>query len=243
MSWWTSVHGIVTVEVPGNDQRVKDFIVGEVVDHLPRVTGSEGDMHIEIVRRDGFNGSSTGDGFGMASNLGRRGRWFDTQDCYDLVLDGALRDRRREQTLREFSAFMSRLASRLRIGNILVRVSNCYDWEHVFSDAAPWRRMYRPPFDYDGVCGARHWSDWRYCTMPSGDDVNWTEYLVNLVPGGGRLAEFKDFVSGNLEWYEYGQTPDEIMESRIRLRGIIERALETDEALESLWREMNDEEE
>lgn len=58
-----------------------------VVDHLPKVTGSEGDMDIYIVRAYGHNMWSNRDEFHNLS------RGFKTQSRYFLVLDGHLRDR------------------------------------------------------------------------------------------------------------------------------------------------------
>lgn len=55
MSMWTYVRGLIELGVPGRTQAEKDYILQTVVDHLPKVTGSEGDVDIHIVRAYGHN--------------------------------------------------------------------------------------------------------------------------------------------------------------------------------------------
>lgn len=220
MSAWTYVWGTVSVCPPGDGQRAKDFVIGEVIDHLPRVTGSEGDMHVEIVRRPGSNSSSNHDEFGMASDLGGngwgygKGRWFGVQDTYDLLLSGHLRDRYWDDTLREFCRWMSRLAKRVCVEDMLVRLSDGYGRSRTFDGAGAWAdSMDRWTWSPEGGASRdrrfgyahdrRHSSNWRFGLM--GDPANWTENLMNLLPGGGWYAEELDSIMGNLEWFEYGQ--------------------------------------
>ena len=230
MSAWTYVWGTVSVCPPGDGQRAKDFVIGEVVDHLPRVTGSEGDMHVEIVRRPGSNGSSNHDEFGMPSDLGRnglgygKGCWFDVQGTYDLLLVGHLRDRHKDETLREFCRWMSRLAKRVCVEDMLVRLSDCYGWSHLFDGAGAWEwapdnwtwvrdevDRTKRDWSYGYAHDRRHYANWRYGLM--GEPKNWTENLINLLPGGGQVAKELDEIMGNLEWYEYGQSVPEVEET------------------------------
>ena len=57
--------------------------------------------------------------------------------------------------------------------------------------------------------------------MPK-DGCAWTEYLVNLVPGGNIATRELDFMAGNLEWFEYGQTADEVDDSIRKLKHMAE---------------------
>lgn len=41
MSMWTYVRGLIELGVPGRTQAEKDYILQTVIDHLPKVTGSE----------------------------------------------------------------------------------------------------------------------------------------------------------------------------------------------------------
>ena len=55
MSMWTYVRGLIELDVPGRTQAEKDYILQTVINHLPKVTGSEGNMDIHTVRAYGYN--------------------------------------------------------------------------------------------------------------------------------------------------------------------------------------------
>lgn len=59
MSMWTYVQGLIELGAPGRTQAEKDYILRTVIDHLPKVTGSEGNMDIHIVRAYGHNSWSS----------------------------------------------------------------------------------------------------------------------------------------------------------------------------------------
>lgn len=99
-------------------------------------------MDIHIVRAYGHNMWSNRDEF---DNLA----WgFKTQSRYFLVLDGHLRDRRYEETFKELNKFLNRLAKRLNVHSVYVRLNDygrsytftnkndCY--ENMFDDEHPW---------------------------------------------------------------------------------------------------------
>ena len=238
MSWWTYVNGIVTVEPFGGGQRVKDFVLGEVVDHLPRVTGSEGDMHVEIVRRDGKNSSCNHDEFGASSNLGTnvyggRGRWFESQCDYDLVLSASLRDRDFERTLREFSKWLVRLSKRVWVEDVFVKVCGDYDRLAVFNGQYPWRDNFEdwswmPSDRSEPMHTVRRSRNFRYDIVPT--EGNWTERLMTLLPSGNQLAYEIDMLTGNLEWYEYD--PDEFRKLAASYRAEIDATEKWIDALE-----------
>lgn len=46
MSYWTYINGTITVSPMGRTQPEKRYILETVLNHLPRVTGSEGDMNV-----------------------------------------------------------------------------------------------------------------------------------------------------------------------------------------------------
>lgn len=51
MSYWSFVHGTVTVLPFGRTQAEKRYLLDTVLDHLPKVTGSEGDMNIYCIQK------------------------------------------------------------------------------------------------------------------------------------------------------------------------------------------------
>lgn len=134
MSWWTHIEGTIMVQVPGRTQPEIEYILKTILDHLPRVTGSEGDMEVHIVKHNEYNGSSSCDELGCETNnlvdthgcKSHRG-WLETQDEYSLLVIGNLRDRHFDETYREFMKWFCRLAKRLWVKSILVRIRGDYD--------------------------------------------------------------------------------------------------------------------
>lgn len=51
MSYWTYINGTITVRPMGRTQPEKRYILETVLNHLPRVTGSEGDMNTYIIQK------------------------------------------------------------------------------------------------------------------------------------------------------------------------------------------------
>ena len=50
MSNWTYVQGLIELDVPGRTQAEKNYILQTVIDHLPKVTGSEKSMNIYTIQ-------------------------------------------------------------------------------------------------------------------------------------------------------------------------------------------------
>jgi hypothetical protein len=105
----------------GRTQPEKRYVLDTVLEHLPRVTGSEGDMNVYVIQPKGHNSSCSCDELGQRSNKGT-GDWsnFETQDNYILVVDGRLRDRLFNETKREFIKWLCRLAKRIVVEDILI---------------------------------------------------------------------------------------------------------------------------
>ena len=119
MSYWTSVYGIITVSPMGRTQPEKRYVLDTVLEHLPRVTGSEEDMNVYVIQPKGHNSFSSCNELGQMSNKGV-GCWFKTQENYILVVDGRLRDRLFDETKREFIKWLCRLAKRIIVEDILI---------------------------------------------------------------------------------------------------------------------------
>ncbi len=132
MSDWSYIHGTIVVEPLGRTQHEKTYILNTVLDHLPRVTGSEGDMNVYVIPKKGHDFSQNCDEFGMCTNnltdwYGNKSQkrgWLKTQADYILVVDGALRDRTFEETKREFSKWLCRLAKRVIVNHLCVELEN-----------------------------------------------------------------------------------------------------------------------
>ena len=167
MSWWTYVNGLIMVEPAGCTQPEKRYVLETVLAHLPKVTGSEEDMKIHIVQKEGYSGSANFNEF--FETVYRED--FKTQDCYYLILEGQFRDRMYEQTFRELNKFLNRLAKRVYVDDILIRLTG-WDKEIVISNSNPYQDMYE------------------YSADSNKDEPAWWEYLLwDRDPSGGSYPE------------------------------------------------------
>ena len=55
MSMWNYVRGLIELDVPGRTQAEKNYILQTVIDHLPKVTGSEKSMNIYTIQTAGHD--------------------------------------------------------------------------------------------------------------------------------------------------------------------------------------------
>lgn len=127
MSSWTHVQGLIELDVPGRTQAEKNYILQTVIDHLPKVTGSEKPMNVYTIQTAGYDSWQNFDEFY------NRVEDFKTQSRYFLVLDGNLRDRYYEDTFKELNKFLNRLGKRLMVDSVCVRLYN-YERSHIFTN-------------------------------------------------------------------------------------------------------------
>lgn len=127
MSSWTYVQGLIELDVPGRTQAEKNYILQTVIDHLPKVTGSERSMNIYTIQTAGHDSWQNFDEFY------NRVEDFRTQSRYFLVLDGNLRDRYYKDTFKELNKFLNRLGKRLMVDSVYVRLYN-YEHSHIFTN-------------------------------------------------------------------------------------------------------------
>lgn len=164
MSWWSYVHGTIVVSPMGRTQAEKRYILETVLDHLPKVTGSEGPMDVYIIQKKGYNSSCSHTEFGIyGGHLGwdKNNLSLQTQDEYILVVDGALRDRMFDQTFREFQKWLCRLAKRAHVIDVMVSIRD-------YSKSTMVRRS-----DY-----YRMFEDPTWCQDYGIGEPNWCEYLM-----------------------------------------------------------------
>lgn len=167
MSSWTYVTGLITVFPMGRTQHEKRYILDTILEHQPRVRGSEQDMYFHVVQREGYNSSCSHNEFDepiwRERHYGHRHR---LQDEYFVIIEGKLRDTHFEESLRELNKWLNRLAKRAGIEDILVKLSGydlSWNWrEIVISNPKPYREMAEWP----------SWSD------RSNGEPMWCEYLM-----------------------------------------------------------------
>lgn len=178
MSYWTYITGTITVSPIGRTQAQKRYILDTVLAHLPIVSGSERDMNVYVIQKNGHNSSSSCDEFGERTNnltnrYGNRTRsrgWLYTQDEYILVVDAALRDREFNQTYREFIKWLVRLGKRVMIENILVKISG-YDKFTIIKDYCVKNEKYSWQNVFNNLFENPSW-------INDDGEVNWCEYML-----------------------------------------------------------------
>lgn len=184
MSNWTYVNGTIEVCPMGRTQAEKRYILETVLDHLPVVTGSERDMHVYIIQKNGYNGCSSYDEFGVRTNnlrmrnangpRDRKRGWLHTQDTYILVVNGSLRDRVFSDTYHEFQKWLCRLAKRVQVEDVLVEVKG---WNRSIiirnpeMNKKPWNTAYGQMFEDPSWFRDKKDED-------EFKEPNWCEYLM-----------------------------------------------------------------
>ena len=147
MSLWTYVSGVIEVDTCARSDAEAMYLAQTVVNHLPRITGSERDVEYYLSRPSGYCVSSNVDEFDQPSNLYHdRFSMFTTQDRILITIHGNLRDRMFKQTLREATKMLARLSARLWVLNCLVRVKSDMGETFIF-DNPEWVR-YRERTDW-----------------------------------------------------------------------------------------------
>lgn len=141
MSQWTYVNGVIKVDTFSRSSAETLYLVQTVVNHLPAISGSEGDVQYYITIENGYNTSSNVDEFNNFSNLGNGWtgrRLFEYQSCALITMSGALRDRTFEETLRETTKALARLSSRLFVDECIVLVRSY--WNSFVFDNPKWMK-------------------------------------------------------------------------------------------------------
>ena len=106
MSCWTHITGVITVEPFGRTQHEKRYILDTIIDHLPKVSGSERNMNVYTMQKKSRNSSCTYNEFGESVNE----KLFEYQSVYLVIIEGNFRDRFFYDTLKELNNFLNRLA-------------------------------------------------------------------------------------------------------------------------------------
>lgn len=113
MSQWSYIKGIVEVVPEGNTQKECEFNLKTLLNHLPKVAGSEQeDMYTHLVQCGGY------------SRLAEEGPKI--QENYIIVIEGQFRDKDFKETYKAFVRWLTRLAKHIWTHNCLIQISG-YD--------------------------------------------------------------------------------------------------------------------
>lgn len=177
MSYWTHIHGTIVVSPMGRTQAEERYILDTVLNHLPNVSGSEGDMDVYIVQKNGYNNSCSCDEFNENTNnlvnsygcKNYKTGYLNTQSDYILIVDGALRDTIFQETYKNFQKWICRLAKRLHIDKVQVEISDGFKKEFITNSKYYSRMFVHPTYDND-----------------DNEEENWCEYLMWDYPRNDR---------------------------------------------------------
>lgn len=166
MSNWIHIAGIITVCPFGRTQAEKQYILDTVLAHLPKVTGDEEDMNVYTIKRKGYNSTSNVDEFDNFSNLGNKylnSYIFKTQDYYNVIVDGDLRGRLLNDTIKEFNNWLCRLAKRLYVNDVIVKITEDFTEKEIIinNNTKCYSYMFEDP-------------SW----ISNGKSYNWCEFLM-----------------------------------------------------------------
>lgn len=176
MSEWAYINGTITVSSIGRTQPEKRYILDSVLEHLPVIEGSERDMDVYVIQKTGYNSHCSCDEFGQITNnltdsygqKNRKSGWLNTQNQYIIVVDGSLRDKDFETTYRMFQKWLCRLAKRIMVDDVLVKISG-YEKETIVDNS---NDTYGKMFEYPS------WG------KKGSDEPAWYEYLMWEESGG-----------------------------------------------------------
>lgn len=159
MSIWSHVHGIVEVDTFGQTNAEAMYFAQTVVDHLPRIDGSEGPVEYYLNLKNGYNCSSNADENRKFTNLYTSSSYFrsiEHQSCVIITLQGDLRDCTFEETLKRTTTVLNRLSRHLFVRGCSVTVCSL-DRQYTFAnpswmmfrqDDTPWpHNLIRRPWD------------------------------------------------------------------------------------------------
>ena len=134
MSLWTHVQGFIKIDTFQHSNTDTIHFAQKLVDHLPRITGSEGNASYYVILPNGHNQRSSTDEYDQYSNLGEPQFYkrkytyaFKTQSQAIIIIDGDLRDRVLMQTYKEVIHVLNRISSRASICSCVVNINDWYE--------------------------------------------------------------------------------------------------------------------
>lgn len=170
MSYWTYIMGTIKVSPLGRTQAEKEYILKTVLDHLPFVTGSEEDMYIHVNQCGGFDSHSSDNEFGDECRYQKRrysnnhawgmAGWMETQSDYMITIEGHFRDRFLSETIKEFNKWLCRLAKRIMVIEMLVKITGEKSVLFNYGYDNPYYQMFEEP------------------SWTGSGEHNWCEYLM-----------------------------------------------------------------
>lgn len=120
MSNWTGIYGVLDVDLRGYAESERDSAIQEIIEDLPKISGSNGECYICINKKASY----------------------ENRDSYFLIITGRMRDKILKETRKETEAFLEELSKKLWVNNVLISVT---DWkkERIYKNALKLRTNYK----------------------------------------------------------------------------------------------------
>ena len=149
MSAWTYILGMVSVMPIGRSTAETKYILETVLNHLPEVTGSEGNMHVHYLPSSYDGAIRNHNEFGQITKWMRSNEFYETEfsrsntvkNQFHIILEAHLRDREFEQTKRELLKWLCRLSKRVSVIDLSVKLSDRIGRTLTLSDPKPFNAM------------------------------------------------------------------------------------------------------
>lgn len=148
MSIWSHVHGIIEVDTCGLTSAEAMYFAQTVVDHLPRIDGSEGPVEYYLNLKKGHNCFGNTDENRNFTNLytpGSYSKSIEYQSCVIITLQGDLRDCMFDEALRMITKVLNRLSRHLVVTGCSVTVCSI-DKQYTFAN--PSWMMFRDDYTH-----------------------------------------------------------------------------------------------
>lgn len=130
MSNWTTVSGVIEVDTYAGTTHKARYITECVINHLPRISGSEGDVDIFINQPSNYNLSSSCDELCAETNLMEKDyygfRQHKVQTKTIITVQGHLRDTYSNEIYRQVVKWLTRLSKRLHVCSVHLYVADYY---------------------------------------------------------------------------------------------------------------------
>ena len=123
MSIWTNVYGVVVLDTFANTTHQAVYMAKCILDHLPKIKGSEGPIDIFINQPTQPNIFTSDDELWAKSNL-LEDYSFDINSIVVLTLYGNLRDIYAKETLVDITKWLNRLSSRVHVSSVHLTIND-----------------------------------------------------------------------------------------------------------------------
>lgn len=151
MGYWGHIIGTIKVWVPGRTQAECQYILSTVLNHLPRVP----ELEVHANQRKGYSSWCSQDELGNQIPI-------EYQEVYLLSIAADTKGVMFDELFRGFNKWLTRLAKRLVVLELLIQVEDDFGKSCIINDACAYRDINEP-----------FMSDER-----SGGEPAWVEYLM-----------------------------------------------------------------